>query len=199
MGNSENLAAKKRLANPRPDFGLIRADSIHQPDIMRIQTHFHPNGFALPLLLCGPELTGKSYLLQAALRQGVQRDRFYKPLWLDPKLFKSHIRGALKDHKLDEYRSYLCEGFDDLYFDDLDLIDGGGALEFELGRLIRNFTQKGRRVILAGTFEPNDISTALPKISKLIPKEQIVRLGTHLKTISTFRSPKITAPRHPVI
>lgn len=102
----------------------------------------------------GPGL-GKTHLAQAAGR-ALAGSSPLKIAYLTGEQFASRFVRAMKDHKLEDFKQYLC-GLDVFLLEDVHFLQRKKAMQEMALNVIKNLQSKGARVIFTSSFGPRQL------------------------------------------
>lgn len=145
-----------------------------------------------PIYLFGPESSGKTHLMQAAV--GGLREAGVKTLYVTSELFTEHLVSAIRSGEMQRFRAFY-RNVEALFIEDIEVLSGKGATQEEFFHTFNSLHTEGKLIVISSTFAPGDLKAMEERlISRFewgisIPVSPLIREG--LKSFLERRTEKL--------
>lgn len=145
-----------------------------------------------PIYLFGPESSGKTHLMQAAV--GGLREAGVKTLYVTSELFTEHLVSAIRSGEMQRFRAFY-RNVEALFIEDIEVLSGKGATQEEFFHTFNSLHTEGKLIVISSTFAPGDLKAMEERlISRFewgisIPVSPLTREG--LKSFLERRTEKL--------
>lgn len=99
---------------------------------------------------------GKTHLVQAAGQAITRGGNPLKVAYLTAEQFASRFVAAMRNHELEDFKSYLC-GLDALLLEDVHFLQRKKAMQEMILAVIKNLQDRGSRVLFTSSFSPREL------------------------------------------
>ncbi|QEM73825.1 chromosomal replication initiator protein DnaA [Chlamydia abortus] len=107
-----------------------------------------------PIYLFGPEGSGKTHLMQAAVN--VLRESGGKILYVASDLFTEHLVSAIRSGEMQRFRSFY-RNVDALFIEDIEVFSGKGATQEEFFHTFNSLQTEGKLIVISSAYAPADL------------------------------------------
>ena len=107
-----------------------------------------------PIYLFGPESSGKTHLMQAAVA-GL-REAGVKTLYVSSDLFTEHLVSAIRSGEMQRFRAFY-RNVEALFIEDIEVLSGKGATQEEFFHTFNSLHTDGKLIVISSTFAPGEL------------------------------------------
>ncbi|AAF39363.1 Chromosomal replication initiator protein DnaA 1 [Chlamydia muridarum str. Nigg] len=107
-----------------------------------------------PIYLFGPESSGKTHLMQAAV--GILREAGVKTLYVSSQLFTEHLVSAIRSGEMQRFRAFY-RNVEALFIEDIEVLSGKGATQEEFFHTFNSLHTEGKLIVISSIFAPGDL------------------------------------------
>lgn len=109
-----------------------------------------------PIYLFGPEGSGKTHLMQAAVN--VLRESGGKILYVASELFTEHLVTAIRSGEMQRFRSFY-RNVDALFIENIEVFSGKGATQEEFFHTFNSLHTEGKLIVISSSYAPGDLKS----------------------------------------
>ncbi|WP_348664019.1 chromosomal replication initiator protein DnaA [Chlamydia vaughanii] len=109
-----------------------------------------------PIYLFGPEGSGKTHLMQAAVN--ALRESGGKILYVASDLFTEHLVSAIRSGEMQRFRSFY-RNVDALFIEDIEVFSGKGATQEEFFHTFNSLHTEGKLIVVSSAYAPGDLKS----------------------------------------
>ncbi|AHK63150.1 chromosomal replication initiator protein DnaA [Chlamydia avium] len=135
-----------------------------------------------PIYLFGPEGSGKTHLMQAAV--SALKESGGKILYVASDLFTEHLVSAIRSGEMQRFRSFY-RSVDALFIEDIEVFSGKSATQEEFFHTFNSLHTEGKLIVLSSSCAPGDLKSVEERLISrfewgvVVPIHPLAKEGLH--------------------
>lgn len=135
-----------------------------------------------PIYLFGPEGSGKTHLMQAAV--SALKESGGKILYVASDLFTEHLVSAIRSGEMQRFRSFY-RNVDALFIEDIEVFSGKAATQEEFFHTFNSLHTEGKLIVVSSSYAPGDLKSVEERLISrfewgvVVPIHPLIKEGLH--------------------